>query len=98
MRVQGPRPSQTAVFYLVDTIGMFLGVSFAVWIGVPRFGGAKTAGLGIILFGIANAIFVLIWTDMTPGNGIAYVLFLLGIGSGLSLAGISAAFAWRWPL
>jgi hypothetical protein len=29
---------QTAVFYLVDTIGMFLGVSFAVWIGVPRFG------------------------------------------------------------
>jgi hypothetical protein len=80
---------QTAVFCLVDTVGMFLGVSFAVWIGVPRFGGAKTAGLGIILFGIANAIFVLIWTDMTPGNDIAYVLFLLGIGSDLLLAGIS---------
>ena len=80
---------QTAGFYLVDTVGLFLGVSFAVWIGIPRFSGAKTAGLGIILFGIANAIFVLIWTDMTPGNYIAYVLFLLGIGSGLLLAGIS---------
>jgi hypothetical protein len=68
---------------------MFLGVSFAVCIGVPRFGGAKTAGLEIILFGVANAIFVLIWTDRTPGNDIAYVLFLLGIGSGLLLAGIS---------
>jgi hypothetical protein len=77
------------VFYLVDTIGMFLGVSFAVCIGVPRFSGAKTAGLEIILFGVANAIFVLIWTDRTPDNDIAYVLFLLGIGSGLLLAGIS---------
>jgi hypothetical protein len=77
------------VFYLVDTIGMFLGVSFAVCIGVPRFSGAKTAGLEIILFGVANAIFVLIWTDRTPGNNIAYVLFLLGIGSGFLLAGIS---------
>jgi hypothetical protein len=37
---------------------------------VFRFGGAKTAGLGIILFGIANTIFVFIWTDMTPGNDI----------------------------
>jgi len=80
---------QTAVFYFVDTVGLFLGANSAVWIGVPRFGGAKTAGLGIILFGVANAIFVLIWTDMTPGNYIAYVLFLLGIGSGLLLAGIS---------
>jgi hypothetical protein len=41
------------------------------------------------LFGIANTIFVLIWTDMTPGNDIAYVLFLLGIGSGSLLEGIS---------
>jgi MFS transporter, DHA2 family, multidrug resistance protein len=80
---------QTAVFYLVDTVGLFLGVTAAVWIGVPRFGGAKTAGLGMILFGIANAIFVLIWTDTTPGNYIAYVLFLLGVGTGLLLTGIS---------
>jgi hypothetical protein len=29
---------------------------------------------------------------MTPGNDIAYVLFLLGIGSGLLLAGISLLF------
>ena len=80
---------QTAVFYLVDTIGLSLGVNFAVWIGVPRFGGAKTAGLGILLFGIANTIFLLIWTDMTPGNYIGYVLLLLGIGTGLLLPGVS---------
>jgi hypothetical protein len=29
---------QTAVFYLVDAIGLFLGVNSAVWIGVPRLG------------------------------------------------------------
>ncbi len=73
----------------------FLGVSFAVWIGVPRFGGAKTAGLGIILFGIANTIFVLIWTDMTPGNDITLpekaassYFFLRQVGASL---GVSAA-------
>src|SRR5271157_3501471 len=80
---------QTAVFYLVDTIGLSLGVNFAVWIGVPRFGGAKTADLGILLFRIANTIFVLIWTDMTPGNYIGHVLLLLGIGTGLLLPGVS---------
>ncbi len=80
---------QTAVFYLVDSVAMFLGVSVAVWVGVPRFGAAKTAGLGIILFGIANTIFVFIWTDTTPGSDIGYVLFLHGLGSGLFLAAIS---------
>jgi MFS transporter, DHA2 family, multidrug resistance protein len=80
---------QTAVFYLIDTIGLALGVHCAVWIGVPRFGGASTAGLGIALFGLANTIFVFIWTDMTPGNYIGYVLLLHGIGTGLLLAGAS---------
>jgi MFS transporter, DHA2 family, multidrug resistance protein len=80
---------QTAFFYLVDTIGLFLGVSCAVWIGVPRFGGAKTAGLGMALFGLANTIFVFIWTDSTPGHDIASVLLLHGIGTGLLLAGAS---------
>jgi MFS transporter, DHA2 family, multidrug resistance protein len=80
---------QTAVFYLVDTIGLSLGVSCAVWIGVPRFGGAKTAGVGMALFGLANTIFVFIWTDRTPGNYIGWVLLLHGIGTGLLLAGAS---------
>jgi MFS transporter, DHA2 family, multidrug resistance protein len=80
---------QTAVFFLVDTLGLSLGVSCAVWIGVPRFGGAKTAGLGVALFGLANTIFVFIWTDMTPGNYIGYVLLIHGIGTGLLLAGAS---------
>jgi hypothetical protein len=64
-------------------------VSYAVWIGVPRFGGAKTAGFGMALFGLANTIFVFIWTDGTPGNYVGYVLLIHGIGTGLLLAGAS---------
>jgi hypothetical protein len=80
---------QTAVFYLVDSVAMFLGVTAVVWIGLPHFGAAKTAAFGIILFGIANTIFVFIWTDTTPGIDIGYVLLLHGLGSGLFLASIS---------
>jgi len=88
--IQPYNAQQTAVFYLVDTIGTLLGASSAVWICVPRFGAAKAAGLGIFLFGIANAIFVLIWTDMTPGNYVAYVLLLQGLGTGLLLVSTSS--------
>jgi len=87
--IQSYNAQQTSVFYLVDTIGLLTGVSVAVWIGVPRFGGAKTAALGSLLFGACMAAFVFSWTDQTPGSYIGWLLLLHGTGVGLLLAGTS---------
>jgi DHA2 family multidrug resistance protein len=80
---------QAAMFYVVDTIGLLIGVSTAAWVGVPRFGGALTAGAGVALFGCTNLAFVYIWTDATPAADVALLLLADGIGVGLLLAGMS---------
>jgi MFS transporter, DHA2 family, multidrug resistance protein len=80
---------QAAMFYVVDTIGLFIGVSAAVWFGVPRFGGALTAATGVALFGCTNLAFVYMWTGATPGADVAILLLADGLGVGLLLVGMS---------
>jgi len=87
--IQPYSAQQAAMFYVVDTIGLFLGVNAAVWVGVPRLGGAMTAGTGVALFGCTNLAFVYIWTDQTPGSDVALLMLAHGIGLGLLLAGMS---------
>ena len=80
---------QAAMFYVVDTIGLYIGVNMAVWVGVPRFGAALTTAVGVVLFGCTNLAFAYLWTDSTPGADVALLLLVDGVGLGLLLPGMS---------
>lgn len=87
--IQPYNAGQTAVFFLYEAIGLFIGVTAAVWIGVPRLGAAPTAGFGFAIFGAVNFAFVYLWTPSTPPFELIALLFIYGCGLGLILACVS---------
>jgi MFS transporter, DHA2 family, multidrug resistance protein len=87
--VQDYSATQTGGFISCYTSGLILGLFFALWFLVPRFGPVFTVGAGLTLMVVTCALTVYLFTPTTPTIVIGPALFLQGFSLGPPLLGIS---------
>ena len=87
--VQDYNAFQTGEFISMYTAGLGTGLILSLQVLVPRWGGRRVIGLGMLLLIATCITFLYIWTPDTPGIVLGPVVFLQGFSLGPILLGAS---------
>jgi MFS transporter, DHA2 family, multidrug resistance protein len=85
--VQDYSATQTGGFISAYALGLGIGAISALRIFIPRFGGPRTIGCGLLLLSMTCATLVYIWTPTTPAEILAPAVLLQGFALGPVLLG-----------
>ena len=96
--VQDYNATQTGGFISMYTSGLGLGLVLSLRVFIPRLGGPRTLGMGLLLLIGMCASLIYIWTPTTPTVVLAPAIFLQGLALAPTLLGASNIATANTPL
>ena len=96
--VQEYSATQTGGFISMYTSGLGVGLVLSLRFLLPRIGGPRTLGLGLLLLCVTCASIIYIWTPTTPTSILVPAIFLQGFSLAPTLLGASNVATANTPL
>jgi len=96
--VQDYSATQTGGFISMYTAGLGLGLVLSLRVFIPRLGGPRTLGMGLLLLIVMCASLTYIWTPTTPTVVLVPAIFLQGLALAPTLLGAANIATANTPL
>jgi MFS transporter, DHA2 family, multidrug resistance protein len=89
--VQDYSALQTGEFFSAYAFGFGTAAILTLRVFIARFGSYRSAAAGMVLLAAVFVTFIYSWTPSTPGDLLAAMLFLQGVGLGLAVVGVGSS-------